>query len=404
MSLPLPIVRTFQVTKWKVVKNSFWILGCLSVGTFLIYLIATNADGLGTWLSLLLAFFVASLFGFTAVYLFVELTSKLTIHTSEIQFNTIRSSRTIAFSDMAGYRIFDSGDSDDIGDTICIEQKNKNQLVLPVALTNKEVLVEWLRANFIDLNAAEYAKDKTELLSDQKLGENVIVRQKNLERVKKVFIWLTIVAILCPLALQFANPYNSMAFISIAIVPITFILVSRYKGIVHYSYHPNSDRPTAFFVLFLSTLLLCMYALFNYNYLEHVRLWIPVIVVALLLWVVLLATTNEFNKRSSNDMATAFIFLVLMILYSWSTYRITNCALDTDPGKTLTSQVVSKRISEGDGSDNYYVSIKPVSPLEDLEIAVEKEVYFELNDGDAVKIIVKNGRWGTPWCYVDINQ
>ncbi|NOS56951.1 MAG: hypothetical protein HOP37_11945 [Cyclobacteriaceae bacterium] len=403
MSFPLPSVRIYKVKKWKKLSIMLTIVGCVAIIGFAIIVAAKANASNPIWLYLI-GISVVGLLAFTAIYSLKTMTSELIIHSNKVELKTLLSTRSVPFSSIEGYRIFDSGDSDDIGDTICIEPIDKNQLIPPVALTDKEILIRWLKDNFTDLTATEYAKVEKELLSDQTLGENINIREENLQLGKKVAVWLTAFAILCPLALQFTNPYNSMAFISISIVPITFICVLRFKGIIHYSYRPNGVRPTAFFALFISTILLCMYGIFNYNYLEHTQLWIPVFVVALILWVLLLATTNEFSKRTSSDIITAIAFLVLMVLYSWGTYRITNCIFDSEPGQNYVSEVVSKRVSEGDGSDTYYVTIKPVGPLNDYEISVEEEVYFRTEEGAPVSVIIKKGRWGTPWYYLDTKE
>ena len=135
-------------------------------------------------------------------------------------------------------------------------------------------------------------------------------------------------------------------------------------------------------------------AVLDFNYIKVSPLWLPAASIAAAYWLMVLAVDQDARKVGS-----AVAQFMFSAAYAVSAVFLSNCVFDTQPGEANINTVMDKRVSlHVKGPPSYELTIAPWRySLEPSEISVPRETYDQLEVGEPVEIIVKEGFFDAPW-------
>jgi hypothetical protein len=145
-------------------------------------------------------------------------------------------------------------------------------------------------------------------------------------------------------------------------------------------------------VLFLPGAILAIRLLKDGSLLRPVQLVAPALAIAVLLGVVAVRS----DPRASRWM----LLLVPLLLtgYTGSTLVWANCALDRSQPQSFQSRIASKYVHHGNNVTTYGFVLGPWGPRGTTESTdVPRRIYDRVEEGEDVRVVLREGRLGMPW-------
>jgi hypothetical protein len=138
----------------------------------------------------------------------------------------------------------------------------------------------------------------------------------------------------------------------------------------------------------------------DYNILQYGNAWKGALLVAAGLMTFLLVRSKEFLFRSPKKYGIVFFFAVLSLIYGFGAVVTVNCTWDRAAPTVYHAQVTEKRVSSGK-TTTYYATLTPWGPQADVDdVAVSKEMYNRLQEGDDVRVYFRRGLFSIPWFFI----
>jgi hypothetical protein len=248
---------------------------------------------------------------------------------------------------------------------------------------------EELLKSIPDLDAQEVVAAKAELATRHSTSE--IARAKVVARLLSgasvgAFVWLY----------AFPRPWR-YAVAANAILPmVALLLLVAGGGLYAADQRKNDPRPTVVVALLAPSCALALRALYDLQLLTPSQLVAPTLAGAFAMAAI--ATLADPTSR-----ARPWSFLILFpLLAGWSggLLSLTNCAFDRARGEAFSVRVLE--MHEGSGRHHTYTLqvTEWGPPGAPREVDVPRALYRQLKPGEAVRVVLRPGRFGMPWFYV----
>jgi hypothetical protein len=181
-------------------------------------------------------------------------------------------------------------------------------------------------------------------------------------------------------------------------MPILCLFVLQfYKGLVRIDERNGSAHPTLIYAIFLPAMTILLRAIFDYNILDHANIWLPTILIALALTIVMAISTREFKLKRFVDVFSLFFVAVCMFVYSYGSIVLLNCMYDKSPSTHHTATIINKRISSGK-TTTYYLELTVWGPQREAdEVSVSKDFYNRVAKDQVVNVYLQKGKFNIPW-------
>ena len=142
---------------------------------------------------------------------------------------------------------------------------------------------------------------------------------------------------------------------------------------------------------------LALFVLRDVNIVLSWRVWVPAIVLAAIISVLVLYKTRERKKEKK---VAAILLPVIAFLFSIGTVVSTNCVYDYHEPAQYSVRVQDKDYSKSNSSVEYSLIVRNWNETGSLTVRVSKSVYEYINIGSDVWLAVYPGLWGIEWYYV----
>jgi len=322
---------------------------------------------------------------------------KVVIEDDRIYSKSTLSNRQLLLSEIQGFRINNN--------YIIIQPttKEKKRIKISTYFGKTDELIEWLASQNPDLDLLNAEQEKEEILNDQSLGETVQQRESKLIQAHKTAKILNWVGGIVGIWTWFwAYPYEYAIVLSIVIPVIALIILKFSGGLIRFDEKNGSAYPTIAYAFLAPSLGLFMRAITDFNIFNYEKVWLPTILIAVVIMVVLLIGNKEFSFEKATDWAAVIVTSFIAFAYGFGTIITINCLYDNSEPKLFTPKILEKRISSGK-STTYYFKLTPWGVQKETEeVSVSKELYNQVNKNDVVNLYYLNGLLEIPWFTVEI--
>lgn len=288
-----------------------------------------------------------------SIYGIVEgIKGQVRMEADRISLSTARSTKELTFAEIKGYRL------DDKYIYILPISKKGKPLKISMYFKDTDEIIDWLSANYPDLDSQEKERQQELILEDLSYGMTRELRQSALAKAKVVARVVNVLSVLTGLALIFLPGYvHYSAALAIALPFIILIIMRASKGLIRMEQKSNSPHPSVSWGFF--AIILCMLLKYlHYQVLDYSGVWLPALGTALVLFVLLVIKNPAFEVSSRADFFGVLFIAVITFAYGFAAVLAVNCDFDEGPAQRLTAKVLDKRISGGK-STTYYLTLSP---------------------------------------------
>lgn len=302
------------------------------------------------------------------------------------------SNRQLLFNEIKGYRITDQ--------YILIESNNEHRKKIKVStyFGKADEIVEWLSANYSDLDLVQAYQEKEEILNNEEYGWSSAQREEELikaHKTSKILNWTG--GLIGAWTLFLANPYEYAIIASIIFPIICIIALKHFKGLIRIDERKDTAYPTIFWAIFPASMALCLRGLLDFNIFDYSNIWTPSLLIALTYIALVTIGNKEFKFVKAKDYLTIIGFSIFMFGYGYGAVVTLNCMYDESEPETFNATILEKRISSGK-STTYYLELTPWGQQKEIdEVSVSKDLYSRLEKNDKVTINFMKGHFDIPW-------
>lgn len=264
-----------------------------------------------------------------------------------------------------------------------------------------EVLVNYLRERFTDLDAADLQKSEKEFAEDNRFGFTSDDRKAALKRATSVCMAYNIIGFVGGFALIFLRDNQFTVICEVVYLLIGILLMAFSRGMIKFiSNKKRSVYPFVMIGFFVPVMALIAGTGSDYHILAYNNLWLPALGAALLMF----APVYHFgmNREAEQVKGQVFIMLLLSALFGFGLSRAVNCLCDAAAPQNFTTTVAGKYITHSKGA-HYHITLNPwQNGQASKEIDVSQNEYDRIQIADPVTIHQKQGYLHVPWFYVDL--
>ncbi|MBB1285125.1 hypothetical protein HRH25_12140 [Flavisolibacter sp. BT320] len=303
--------------------------------------------------------------------------------------------KELYFSQIAGYR------TDDKYVYILPQEKGQKRIKISQYYGGKGEILEWLSHRYPDLDEQKAERERQEILSNNELGLTVEQREEKLQGFRKRARLLNGAgAMVTGWIIFFPQPYEAAFWAALSLPPVC-ILASRFSGgFIRIQEEKGSAYPSVFWSLFFPSLGIAIRALSDFSIFAYEDAFKGALVITAIYLFLLFVRSKEFLFQSAKEYGIALFFGVLGFSYGYGVVVTLNCLYDKSPATVYASRVTDKRVSSGK-STTYYLTLTPWGPEKDTsDVAVDKELYHRVQNGEDVRILLRRGRLEIPWFIV----
>jgi hypothetical protein len=256
-------------------------------------------------------------------------------------------------------------------------------LKIPLLLRFDADFEVWL-ASLRDLDAEE----KGAVLADLASSHD----ERSIARARMVARTLTGAVVIGGLwVFFFPRPYTAATAVNLMLPLIGLLVLARGRGLYSLDASRNDPRPSVAAALVLPGLIVMVRLVMDVSLLRPMQLVAP----ALALAVLLSAVAVRSDPRASRWML--LLFPLVLIAYTGSAVVWANCALDRSQPQSFQSRIASKYVHHGKVT-TYELVLGPWGPVRTSESTnVPRPVYERVEEGQAVRVVLHEGRLGMPW-------
>lgn len=245
---------------------------------------------------------------------------------------------------------------------------------------------------------------KQGILSNEEFGISSEEREDKLKKAHltaKILNGLGIIVALW--VFFFPRPYQYAIITCISLPLIVLLVIKYWKGLIRLDAEKGSAYPSAPVPIMLPGLILSMRAMLDFSIDDYSKLYVPVIVIAVIFTTVL---TMIINKEKPNTKAKYFVtilsFLMFAFAYGYGAVVTSNCAFDTSSPQMFSTTIINKKKTESRKFDSYDLYISPWGIKTEIQkVSINKDLYNQLQEGDEAAVYVFKGKFDIPWIVVD---
>ena len=276
--------------------------------------------------------------------------------------------------------------------------ETKKRIRISTYIGNSYELITWLNSKFPDLHQVNQEKEEIEILDNFEYGRNVEERSSQLNQAKKVAKVLNwIGGLILVWTLFKPEPYEYAILASISLPAIATLVVIYYKGLIRIDEKKGSAYPTVFFAILMTSCGLFLRTLLDYDIFDYSNIWIPSIIIGIAMTTLIIFGTKKFKFKKAKDYFSVLFLTIFFLGFGYGSTVTLNCMYDESVPQTYYSKVLNKRISSGK-TRTYYIELAAwASQTKNDDVPVSKELYYNLEVDDNVKIYLKKGKFKIPW-------
>lgn len=211
---------------------------------------------------------------------------------------------------------------------------------------------------------------------------------------------LTVVVYVIKAIVGWYSPLLDIApLILIILMPLLILIVAAFHGLIGYNIRISIPNPSVFPAMFSISVALLLYGSLP-THVEYLPMLKAAGILALFLVLLVFLSTPEFKKLTKLDIGNLLGIFSLLFSYSYGAYTTSNCALDNQPPKILSTIITEKYISRAGDANSYYLYFVPVKEIDVNRMEASDVLYWSVEKGDSLYIKIKPGRWHSPWYYM----
>ncbi len=215
---------------------------------------------------------------------------------------------------------------------------------------NSEDLTKWLKENFRDLDAEDFAEETEKVLNDSTLGTTKEERETKIKRSKWIALAFNLTGLIIGIVPIYFERSSGIAIASIFMPLIGALIMLLSKGLIKFiEISRNSIYNFSFGGIFIPSVSLFAIS-FNYNVVQYQPILLPGIVIFFLMFIILYLT--GFNKNTKSVTIQILVMLLVSVLYGYGTVVSLNCLFDKTEPQIIHTTVYKKEITHNKGT--YY--------------------------------------------------
>lgn len=303
------------------------------------------------------------------------------------------STRSIPLTDIEGYR---RGEKNVL---YIVARSDGKKVRVSQYLENREVLLEWLKEKYTDLDAKRIEEETKDILENDRFGETSEEREMKLKQARQVarggiaasfllFVWLVF----------YPEPFEILMIVIFAVPLAGLYAVWYFGGLLRLGAKKASAYPSALYMLFMPVLAGWVSVLRGYDlYPVPGSAWRMIVVIAVFLAVVAALACREVLSTEKSPVVGYLLILLLAGLYSYNLLVFSNCYYDRARPERYRVEILNKTISRG-RSTSYHLSLSSWGIYgEGKKVTVSRAFYNAVHINDSLSVYVKPGKWNIPW-------
>jgi hypothetical protein len=324
--------------------------------------------------------------------------AKIELYPDKICDINLLRTRQLFLKDIEGFRILPT----QYVKTLSIIPKDQSLKKLKIALVleREAMLLGWITNTLINLDEAEFQAEAIQIESDSRLGET---KEDRLWLVDKARKWAWLINTVCFVVTFWAmfkpRPYNLVILILLTCPLIALVSLRFFKGVLKVDGKQQSAYPTIAVALMMPGFGLGLRAL-DWNILAWEKFWVPFAMVTICLMVLTVIFTTYEKKTISYAAGLVFICPI----YGAGVTVVLNGILDTSTPLEYKTSITDKWITSGKNRSYTFKTYTPDCDYHEIQIDVNKSTYERHKIGDDMKLIIRNGELGMPWCRLKENN
>lgn len=357
-----------------------------------LFLVGYGLIAMSGWIVLLfvlLGLFMIALFGYG---LWDAIWGRFIIGDDRFTYKLPFGARTLMFDAVAGYR------SD--ARYIWILPKDKREKQIKISkYYGRSVDVElYLDHRYANLNTVDFEQGTQEILDNPEFGMTAESRARRLEEARKVARYIRYGGWgVAAWVIFFPQPYVLAVGVTMALPLLVLVVCFYYRGLMGSDDTEKSAYPSVAVPFMMPSIVIALRALFDYNILEYANGWMPMGIVAAVLYVLYMIGTRGFFPRNKQDYATIFIIPFLTFAYSFGSFTVLNCQADRSEADVYATTVESKYIESGK-TRTFHIKLHPWEGRNEVEnVTVSEEEYNFYEEDNPVYVIQRPGWLYMPW-------
>jgi multidrug transporter EmrE-like cation transporter len=267
------------------------------------------------------------------------------------------------------------------------------------AIGKSDELKNWLKSNLRDLDSEEYEEQKAVILQDSDLGFTQEEREAKLKKVSVIALVYSGIAFVLMLVSIFFHQSNlllSMTLLAFPLIGIALMAFSR--GLIRLNIKKGSAYPSVFIGLVFACFALLMQSIIDTKILDFSKVWIPVIVGAIILMGILsLIILKQPNQTIKGQIVPV---LLISVFFSFGAVHQVNRNFDQATPQVFSATVTDQYIKRGKSTSYHIVITGWGTHQEEDDVTVSSDFYEQVPVGSKVKVNLKQGKLHIPWYYI----
>ncbi len=331
------------------------------------------------------------------IYMYLDtIKTKLTIDDHSVNLQKAFSTRSLLLNEIKGYRL---GEKDML--YIIPKEGTGKRMQLSGYLERRSELMAWLGQHYPDVDAIEYEEETKAILANETFGFTEAERENNLARAKKISVASYAIGVVVMFwAFIYPKPYEPLLILLLLLPWVAVFITWYFKGLMRFDARKKSAWPSISFIIYLPAFAVLIRCLADYHLYTPGAIWTPVIATALIATFISLQLCRKAVAEIKNKGAAIALAVLVAGCYSFGLIVFTNCYYDSYKSTVFDVEVTGKHINRGK-STTYYLQLAPWGRFtEDKDISVNKNLYNDVQEGQLVRIHLREGKWHIPWYFI----
>lgn len=320
---------------------------------------------------------------------------KITLTKDTLALSSVFLNRSIKLDEIKGYKVIK-------GRTFVLPRDKANKRIpLSEFVKDFQQLLEWLYANYPDLEQVLEEEENEEILQNKRYGDTKAEREGFLRRAKltaNILNWGG--GLVCLWAIFYPSPYLYAILGCVALPLVALIVVTFFNGLVRIDEAKSNAYPNVIVPFLLASMALMLRALLDYNLFDYSDIIYPTLGLTTLMMVLIILLSGQYDFSSPDQYLMVLVLAALGSAYSYGAIVTLNGSLD-DPVAEHYTAVVIKKKTGGRNANTYNVKLSAWGPQdEEKRVSIREDQYNRISEGDTVDVYLYKGKFNIPWIAV----